>query len=107
MRWDGLTWCILQEKSIKAELEKLRKQHNSQKHRLEKQLQMEREKRFPVKESLIAQVDPSGPPLKTLPVGVLHMDTLLPADCVPDAMLVWDFVNNFRYVSSLMTHSAL
>lgn len=95
-------------------LEKLRADSKRTKARLAKMEEEQAKVKFPVKDELLeALITASAEAAassskksatvemearKEIPAAVLQLNSMLPEDAVDDAVLVWDFLNVFRYV---------
>ena len=54
--------------------------------------------KFPVKDELIEQLDPTGKPPLPIPLAHTDLSEDIPERYVHDAVGVWDFLNMFRLV---------
>ncbi len=89
---------------MNAKISKLKTEHVKIKAKLTKELekeQQERERReaikFPVKDEVLLKLDLKDKPLKSIPPALMYVNEMFRDNVGNDAMVVWDFLNVFRY----------
>ncbi|RYH30408.1 hypothetical protein EON65_05205 [archaeon] len=92
-----IVFVITQEKQILESLANLKKERGRIQGRIN--LAANRDKvKFPVKDELIEQLDPTGKPPLPIPLAHTDLSEDIPERYVHDAVGVWDFLNMFRLV---------